>query len=65
MDPEFQRLVDAAVEVAASGRWEAVNDRIKTLAANPGPALRRFCRVRAAYAYFFLPSLTSAFFCSR
>jgi hypothetical protein len=37
MDPEFQRLVDAAAEVAASGRWEAVNDRIKTLAANPGP----------------------------
>jgi hypothetical protein len=32
MDSEFQRLVDAAAEVAASGRWEAVNDRIKTLA---------------------------------
>jgi hypothetical protein len=37
MDPEFQRLVDAAAEVAASGRWAAVNDRIKALAENPGP----------------------------
>jgi hypothetical protein len=37
MDPEFQRLVDAAAEVATSGRWEAVNDRIKALAPNPGP----------------------------
>jgi hypothetical protein len=25
MDPEFQRLVDAAAEVAMPGRWEAVN----------------------------------------
>jgi hypothetical protein len=37
MDPEFQRLVDAAAEVAASGRWSAVNERIKNLAANLGP----------------------------
>ncbi len=37
MDPEFQRLVDAAAEVATSGRWDAANDRIKALAANPGP----------------------------
>jgi hypothetical protein len=37
MDPEFQRLVDAAAEVAATGRWDAVNERIKNLAANPGP----------------------------
>jgi hypothetical protein len=31
MEAEFQRLVDAAAEVAALGRWKAVNDRIKTL----------------------------------
>ncbi len=37
MDPEFQRLVDAAAEVAATGQWDAVNERIKNLAANPGP----------------------------
>ena len=37
MDPEFQRLVDAAAEVAATGRWDAVNERIKNLAASPGP----------------------------
>jgi hypothetical protein len=37
MDPEFQRLVDAAAEVAATGRWNAVNERIKNLAASPGP----------------------------
>ena len=37
MDPEFQRLVDAAAEVAANGRWDAANERIKNLAANPGP----------------------------
>jgi hypothetical protein len=36
MDPEFQRLVDAAAEVAATGRWDAINERIKNLAANPG-----------------------------
>ncbi len=36
MDPEFQRLVDAAADVAASGRWNAANERIKNLAANPG-----------------------------
>lgn len=38
MDREFQRLVDAAAEVAATGRWDAVNERIKNLAASPGPA---------------------------
>jgi len=37
MDPEFQRLVDAAAEVAATGQWDAVNERIKNLAASPGP----------------------------
>jgi len=37
MDPEFQRLVDAAAEVAATGGWDAVNERIKNLAASPGP----------------------------
>jgi len=37
MDTEFQRLVDAAAEVAATGRWDAVNERIKNLAASSGP----------------------------
>ena len=36
MDPEFSRLVEEADNVAASGRWDAVNERIKQLAANPG-----------------------------
>jgi hypothetical protein len=36
MDPEFQRLVDAAAEVAATGRRDAVNERIKNLAGKSG-----------------------------
>jgi hypothetical protein len=36
MDPEFLRLVDEAANIPASGRWDAVNERIKHLAANPG-----------------------------
>jgi hypothetical protein len=36
MDPENARLVDEAAEIAASGRLAAVNERIKSLAANPG-----------------------------
>jgi hypothetical protein len=36
MDPEFSRLVDEASNIAASGRWAAVDQRIKQLAANPG-----------------------------
>lgn len=36
MDAEFSRLVDEAADIAASGRWAAVNERIKHLAANPG-----------------------------
>jgi hypothetical protein len=36
MDPEFSRLVADAANIAASGRWAAVNERIKYLAANPG-----------------------------
>ena len=36
MDPEFRRLVDAAADISASGRWAAVNARIEYLAANPG-----------------------------
>src|SRR5713101_2424593 len=36
MDPEFSRLVDEAANIAARGRWAAVNERIKHLAANPG-----------------------------
>ena len=37
MDPEFRRLVDAAAKVAATGRWDAVNERIQNLAASSGP----------------------------
>lgn len=36
MDAELQHFVDAAAEVAASGRWDAANKRIEELAANPG-----------------------------
>ena len=36
MDPEFSRLVDKAANIAASGRWAAVNERIEHRAANPG-----------------------------
>lgn len=37
MDPEFSRLVNEAADIAAYGRWAAVNARIEALAANPGP----------------------------
>src|SRR3972149_6345690 len=37
MDPELSRLVNEAADIAASGRWAAVNARIEALAANPGP----------------------------
>jgi hypothetical protein len=37
MDPAFSRLVNEAADIAASGRWAAVNARIEALAANPGP----------------------------
>lgn len=37
MDPEFSRLAQDAANIAATGRWEALNARIKALAANPGP----------------------------
>src|SRR5713101_5235853 len=36
MDPEFSRLVDEAANIAAPGRWAAVNEGIKHLAANSG-----------------------------
>ncbi len=36
MDPEFSRLVDFAANIAGSGRWEAANERIEHLVANPG-----------------------------
>lgn len=36
MDPEFSRLVDDAATIGTSGRWAALNARIKHLAANPG-----------------------------
>jgi hypothetical protein len=36
MDAGYQKFVDMAAEVAASGRWNAINQRIEELAANPG-----------------------------
>lgn len=36
MDPEFSKLIDEAADIAASGRWAAVNASIERLAANPG-----------------------------
>jgi hypothetical protein len=36
MDPEFSRLINEAANIRESGRWAAVNERIKQLAANPG-----------------------------
>jgi len=35
MSPEFSRLVEGAAEIAASGRWAAVKERIRHLTANP------------------------------
>jgi hypothetical protein len=37
MHAAFSRLVDGAADIAASGRWAAVNERIKQLATHPGP----------------------------
>ena len=36
MDAEFARLVEEAKNIASSGRWAAVNERIERLCANPG-----------------------------
>jgi hypothetical protein len=36
MDPEFAKLVDDADSIKTSGRWAAVNEEVKRLAANPG-----------------------------
>ena len=36
MDSELARFVNEAADIAASGRWAAVNLRIEQLAANPG-----------------------------
>jgi hypothetical protein len=35
MHPECSRLVDQAAEIASSGRWTAINDRIEALAPHP------------------------------
>jgi len=35
MDPEFSKLVDEADNIKTSGRWAAVNEEIKRLAASP------------------------------
>jgi len=36
MDPECSRLIDEAANIATSGRWAAINEKITRLAANPG-----------------------------
>jgi hypothetical protein len=36
MEQEFSRLVNGAADIAASGRWAALNARIEVLAENPG-----------------------------
>jgi hypothetical protein len=36
MDPELSRLIDLAANIAASGRWKIVDEKITHLAANPG-----------------------------
>lgn len=36
INSEFCRLIEEAAAIATSGRWAAVNARIKALAANPG-----------------------------
>jgi hypothetical protein len=36
MDPEFSKLVYDAENIKTSGRWAAVNEELKRLAANPG-----------------------------
>src|SRR5579862_7737146 len=36
MDSELSRFVEDAALIATSGRWEALNERIKEMAASPG-----------------------------
>jgi hypothetical protein len=36
MSPEMKKFVDDAAQIKDSGRWAAMNDAIKALAANPG-----------------------------
>jgi hypothetical protein len=36
MESEYSTLIDDAACIASSGRWDAVNERIKEFAANPG-----------------------------
>jgi hypothetical protein len=36
MDPVLTRFVDEAAKIKTSGRWAAMNEKIKRLAANPG-----------------------------
>ena len=36
MNSEFSKLIDEAAQIAASGRWRAVNVALTRLAANPG-----------------------------
>jgi hypothetical protein len=38
MNPDFEKFIHDASEIADSGRWAAMNKRIATLAANPGKA---------------------------
>ena len=37
MSPEMKKFIDDAAQVRESGRWAAMNEGIKALAANPGP----------------------------
>lgn len=37
MQPEFYKFVEDATAIKTSGRWAAVNERIKQLCANPNP----------------------------
>ena len=36
MDSERSRWIDDAAQIATSGRWDAVNEQLKRMAANPG-----------------------------
>ena len=51
MDPECSRLVDLAADIAASGRWEAINAKIEKLAANPGPDNGWYVQVLAGLCF--------------
>jgi hypothetical protein len=51
MDPEFAKLVNDADSIKTSGRWAAVNEEIKRLAANPGPDNSWYVRLFSSLCY--------------